>query len=214
MNLVIDGQEYREFDSAEEVEIWARKHYDSLLALPKENEVHKMISGYTGQYYKWYNTLLRYHLPVDSKEYRKIDPEGKRDDIKEDIKEIQKIKEVLCKYSLPENIIVYRLTHKKDIKVLCNGRPIRIGAEFSDKAFYSTTLIRSLLRNFGWQNHCDCVLKLYLPKGLPGAYVSLDKEWSCLDEQEFLLPPNIKFRILKIHHFTYPLKIECMAIYD
>ncbi|MDE6748257.1 MAG: ADP-ribosyltransferase [Lachnospiraceae bacterium] len=209
MNVMIEGQVYREFYCIEETEMWARKYYADLLALPKENELHKMISYYTGSYYKWYNKLLRDYLPIDSDRFRAIDSA----DIRDDIKEIQKIIEVLCKHSLPENIIAYRFTHKKDIRSLCNGSTIHVGSEFSDKAFYSTTLICSLLNDFRRQNHCNCLLKLYLPKGLPGAYVSLDKEWSCLDEQEFLLPPNIKFKILKIHHFTYPLQIECMAIY-
>lgn len=45
-------------------------------------------------------------------------------------------------------------------------------------------------------------------------HYQIDLQWSRLDEQEFLLPPNTNFRILKIHHFTYPLKIECKAIYN
>lgn len=114
MNVVIEGQAYREFDSVEETEIWARKYYSDLLDLPKENEFHKMISYYTGGYYKWYNKLLRDYLPVDSDQFRKIDSA----DIRDDVKEIQKIIEVLCKYSLPENIIVYRFTHKKVIRSL------------------------------------------------------------------------------------------------
>ena len=208
--MVIEGQVYHEFDCMEEAEIWARKYYVDLLNLPKENELHKKISYYTGSCYKWYNKLLRDDPSVDSGKFGTIHSV----EIRDAIREIRKIIEVLCKHSLPENIIAYRYTHKKDIKSLCNGRMIHVGIEFADKAFYSTTLICSLLKHYVWQNHCNCLLKLYLPKGLPGAYVSLDKEWSCLDEQEFLLPPNIKFRIMKIHYFTYPLKIECMAIHD
>lgn len=210
MNVVVEEQAYREFDNIEETEIWARKYYSDLLDLPMENELHKMITYYTGSYYRWYNKLLRDYLPVDSDRFKEIDSV----DVRDDVIEIQRITETICKYSLPENIIAYRFTHKAVIKLLCNGQVLRSGTEFSDKAFFSTSLIHYLLKDFGWNSRCNCLLKLYLPKGLPGAYVSIDKEWSCLNEQEFLLPPNIKFRILKIHHFTYPLKIECMAIYD
>lgn len=207
---MVEEQAYREFDNIEETEIWARMYYSDLLNLPREDELHKMITYYTGSCYKWYNKLLRDYLPVDSDRFKEIDSA----DVRDDVIEIRRITETICKYSLPENIIAYRFTHKAVIKLLSNGQALRSGTEFSDKAFFSTTLIHYLLKDFRWNNRCNCLLKLYLPKGLPGAYVSIDKEWSCLNEQEFLLPPNIKFRILKIHHFTYPLKIECMAIYD
>lgn len=210
MNLVREGQVYREFENIEETETWAKKYYSDLLALPREDELHKIITYYTGSYYKWYNRLLRDYFPVDSDRFKEIDSA----DVRENVIEIQRIIETLYKYSLPENIIAYRFTHKAVIKSLCNGQVFHSGTEFSDKAFFSTTLIHYLLKDFGWNNRCNCLLKLYLPKGLPGAYVSIDKGWSCLNEQEFLLPPNIKFRILKIHYFTYPLKIECMAIHD
>ncbi len=208
MNVVTENQSYFEFKRTEEVEEWARKYYADLLDSPREDELHKLISGYTGNCYKYYNKLLRYYMPVESDTFRQIDTA----DTRRDVMEIEKIIEVLCKYSLPENIIAYRFTRKKDIISLCSGNRICIGTEFSDKAFFSTTLIRKLLNTFMWENHCNCLLKLYLPKGLPGAYVSIDKEWSCLNEQEFLLPPNIKFKIQKIHRFRFPFTIECIAL--
>lgn len=210
MNKLLEGKSYHEFDSTEEVEIWARKHYADLLDIPREDELHQMISSYTGSYYKWYNKLLRNYISANGNKSREIESV----DVKDDVIEIKKITDMLCKHSLPENIIAYRYTHKKDIVSLCSGKALRNGIEFSDKAFFSTTLIRKMLKGFMWENYCDCLLKLYLPQGMPGAYVSIDKEWSRLDEQEFLLPPNINFRILKIHHLTYPLKIECQAIYN
>lgn len=206
---MIEGQVYREFSSEEEAEEWARQHYADLIGIPRDDELHKIISSYTGSYYKWYNNLLRNYMPVNSSEFKKIDSI----DVRENVIEIQKIIEALCKYSLPENIIAYRFTHKAVIKSLCSGKNICVGTIFSDKAFFSTTLIRKLLNEFMWKNHCNCLLKLYLPKGLSGAYVSIDKEWSCLNEQEFLLPPNTKFRIIRVHRFTYPLVIECMALF-
>lgn len=43
MNKLLEGKSYHEFDSTEEVEIWARKHYADLLNIPREDELHQMI---------------------------------------------------------------------------------------------------------------------------------------------------------------------------
>lgn len=210
MNFQIETEIYREFKSAEESETWAWQHYANLLGLPPEDELYKMISSYTGSYYKAYNKLLRTCPPLDSIEFRKINFE----DYADLVEEIYKISRTLKNYSLPENITVYRFSHKKDIRKLCGKKIFCVGMEFSDKAFFSTTLVKDKLERFRKENRCDCLLKLYLPQGFPGAYVSFKQDWSCLNEQEFLLPPNVKFRILKIHYFTYPLEIECIAICD
>ena len=208
MNLSFSPQTYREFKSKEESEIWAWKHYSDLLNLSSEDALYKIISSYTGSYYKAYNQLLRLCPPLNSDKFKRIDFEDRIDDVEE----IYKIDYALHSYSLPENIIVYRFTHKKDVRKLCGKIFFGAGTVFSDRAFFSTTLVRDMMNEFRKQHHCDCILKLYLPQGFPGAYVSFKEEWSRLDEQEFLLPPNTRFRILKIHHFTYPLEIECIAV--
>lgn len=210
VNISLSPQTYREFKSKEEAEMWAWKYYSDLLNLPSEDALHKIISSYTGSYYKAYNQLLRLCPPLNSDKFKHIDFEDRIDDVEE----IYKIDCALRSYSLPENIIVYRFTHKKDVHKLCDKKFLCAGAIFSDRAFFSTTLVRDIMNEFRKQNRCDCMLKIYLTQGLPGAYVSFKEEWSCLDEQEFLLPPNTKFRILKIHHFTYPLEIECIAVCD
>lgn len=201
-------QIYREFNNKEEAELWAWRYYADLLDLPPEDELIKIISSYTGSYYKAYNQLLRICPPIHSTEFEKIDLEDRADEVEE----IYKINYALRNFSLPENIVVYRFTHRKYIQKLCSSRRLRSGMEFSDKAFFSTTLVQNMLDEFRRQNRCNCVLKIYLPQGTPGAYVSFKEERSCLDEQEFLLPPNMKFKILKIHYFTCPLRIECIAV--
>jgi hypothetical protein len=203
-----DKETYRQFNDAEEAEAWAQRHYADLLGLPPENEIRRSVFFYTGSCYRLYNKLLRDCPPLGSDEFEKIDFRESR----EEIAEIQKINKVLLEHTLPENIVVYRFTHKRIIRRLCNSKLVHKGDVFSDRAFFSTTLVRPLLEGFGKENRCDCILKLYLPKGLPGAYVSFKDGRSCLNEQEFLLPPNIKFRILRIYGLKYPQEIECLAI--
>ncbi len=66
---------------------------------------------------------------------------------------------------------------------------------FADKAFFSTTLVKDLLKSFISKKHYNCILKLYLPQSLHGAYVSFKDELSLLNEQEILLPCNTEFEI-------------------
>lgn len=201
---------YREFQTAEEAEEWADTHYADLLSMNPEDELYRIISYYTGSWYKCLNELLRVCPPLDSPAFERINF-AEREDEKQ---EILKINSVLNRYSLPENIIVYRYTHLRDlIKMTCKYIP-RNGLCFSDKAFVSTTLVKGLLEQFSRENRCTCVLKICLPKGMSGAYVSFKTDKTLLNEQEFLLPPNIKMKITKIHCFTWPIQIDCLALLD
>lgn len=208
MVVSIKAQTYREFNTKEDAEEWAQMHCADLMELSPENDLHRIIYSYTGNCFTAYNRILRACPPLDSDDFNNIDF-GDLSDFAIESRELDK---ALRSYSLPEDIIVYRFTKKRNIRKLCNEKVLLCGMEFSDKAFFSTTLVKHMLDKFRKEHRCDCVLKLYLPKGCPGAYVSFKNEKSCLDEQEFLLPPNMKFRIMKIHHFTFPLEIECIAI--
>lgn len=204
--MILNEQVYREFINTEEAEQWAWKHYADFLNFPPESEIYKTFFWYTGSWYTECNNIMR-SIPekcigINSGVSAEV------------IRAIQIMNDVLCSYSLPENVITYRFTHKEDIKKLCHAKRLPVGMTFADSAFLSTTLVKSLLENFGKENHGDCVLKLYLPKGTPGAYVSFNDNRSCLNEQEFLIPPHMRFQITKIHYFTFPLLIECMMVID
>ena len=200
--------DYREFSNADEAEQWAWEHYSDLLSLPPESEQYKLIFSYTGSWYKALNRLMRVCPAVGSEAFDKVD----FGDYAEEKAEIVALTSILQNYSLPEPIVVHRFAHLSDIVKMSGARILRKEVHFSDKAFVSTTLIKKLLVPFGKENGCSCVLRLYLPKGLPGAYVSFKADKTLLNEQEFLLPPNVPMEIVKIHYFTWPIQIDCVAL--
>lgn len=199
---------YREFTNADEAEQWAWEHYSNLLSLDLDSEQYKLIFSYTGSWYKALNRLMRVCPTVGSKDFDKVD----FGDYAEEKAEIIALNAILQKYSLPEPIVVHRFAHILDIVKMSGVYFPRKGVQFSDKAFVSTTLVKNLLVSFGKENGCSCVLRIYLPKGLPGAYVSFKTDKTLLNEQEFLLPPNVPMKIIKIHYFTWPIQIDCVAL--
>lgn len=200
--------DYREFSNTDEAERWAWEHYSDLLNLAPESEQYKLIFSYTGSWYKALNRLMRVCPAVGSEAFDKVD----FGDYAEEKAEIVALTSILQNYSLPEPIVVHRFAHLSDVVKMSGTRILRKGVYFSDKAFVSTTLIKKLLVSFGKENGCSCVLKIYLPKGLHGAYVSFKTDKTLLNEQEFLLPPNVPMEIVKIHYFTWPIQIDCVAL--
>ena len=200
--------DYREFTNADEAEQWAWKHYFDLLSLNPDSEQYKLIFSYTGSWYKALNHLMRACPAVGSEAFDKVE----FGDYAEEKAEIIALNSILQKYSLPESIVVHRFAHIPDIIKMSKACFLHKGVQFSDKAFVSTTLVKNLLVSFGKENGCSCVLRIYLPKGLPGAYVSFKTDKTLLNEQEFLLPPNVPMKIIKIHYFTWPIQIDCFAL--
>lgn len=202
--------DYREFFNADEAEQWAWEHYSDLLSLDPESEQYKLIFSYTGSWYKALNRLMRICPPVGSASFDKVD----FGDYAEERAAVIALNSILQDYSLPESIVVHRFAHLSDIATMSGVHFLRKGVQFSDKAFVSTTLVKKLLVPFGKENRCSCILRIYLPKELPGAYVSFKTDKTLLNEQEFLLPPNIPMKIIKIHYFTWPIQIDCIALSD
>lgn len=200
--------DYREFTNADEAERWAWEYYSDLLSLNPESEQYKLFFSYTGSWYKVLNRLMRVCPAVGSEAFDKID----FGDYAEEKAEIIALNSILQKYSLPESIVVHRFAHISDIVKMTGAYFLSKGVQFLDKAFVSTTLVKNLLIPFGKENGCSCVLRIYLPKGLPGAYVSFKTDKTLLNEQEFLLPPNVPMKIIKIHYFTWPIQIDCVAL--
>ncbi len=195
-----DNPLFREFNTDKEAEEWARTHYPDIISLDPESDVGQALHGYTGSWYKIINPFMRKWRSANGDEY---DDEQKA---------ITAIHTLLKSHATPENIIVYRYTYKKMLKILAKASSLKKGMCLIDQAFVSTTLRKELLRKFAKEHNCNCLLKIKVPQGSPGAYVSMEKIDTILNEQEFLLPPCTKFRIDKIHWFTYPMLIECSAI--
>lgn len=214
--IVFDGQNYKEFQTSEEADAWAWNNYADILTPGEENVEYMSVFYYTGSMSRKWNSVLRRHPSIESGDFEKSAVREFCSD-GEQIRRIKEVNAVLRRHYIPENIVVYRHTHLDVIKKLCFPGGIKNGAIFSDKGFFSTTLIKELLDKFAKNHECNCLLKLYLPKGLQGAYVSLKNPFARLNEQEILLPPNTKFEIMKIHRtfpFCKPKLIECKAILE
>lgn len=192
-----DHSLFREFQSAEDAEKWASIHFESLYDKTfMSGGDFDLLAYYSGGYHKVYNYQLRFGEEFDD----------------ETTQEISRLTNILTNHVLPENVIAYRHTETGVIKKMCGETHLCPGMRFSDKAFLSTTLLPPSVSTPKLEHHCNCVLKLYLPKGLNAVYISLKNTGSVLSEQELLLNRNILFEIEKIHRFRYPLLIECKAI--
>lgn len=189
--------EYREFYTADEAEQWAEVHFPDICGEQHiSNPDYNCLYQYAGSGYLIYNAMLRHNCETDDSSEH----------------EIQQITDILDRYKLPESVVAYRFTHKQDIKLLFCEERMRPGLRFTDKAFFSTSLVKASLDEFKRKYKRNCLLKLYLPKGIHCAYISLKGTDSCLNEQELLLQRNTEFEIIKIHRFCRPMVIECKAI--
>lgn len=177
---------FKEFHTDKEVSKFVMKYYDSWInnvQINNKNNISNLLYAYTGSTNVMYNRSLRGLTESD------------KDSVKNHSKEIDIITKEICKLELQEDIIVYRYTCKSFFRNSFETLKPRIGRNFTEKGFMSTTLAPDLLKEFPQHHRYDCILKLYLPKGTNGAYISIGD--NNLNEYEFLLPPNATFKLLK-----------------
>ena len=205
---LVEGQLYKELQSSAEATEWAERCFADVLHMSLDDPLCRSIRSYTGSCSENWNALLRRAFPIEQNRFSQNTIEF----FGTELDEIKAINQFLHQNKISENIVVFRYTKLKDVQSMCGKKVLRSKMRFSDKAFFSTTLVKSLLRNFICEKRYNCVLKLFLPQGLSGAYVSFKDEKSVLDEQEILLPCNTTFEILKVHWFRFPILIECKAI--
>jgi hypothetical protein len=191
-------ESYRQFTSREEAKAWGNKHYGQWFSEIQRETLGCMpshpILTYSGSWYKAINRYMRAGNNND-------------DELNNDIASIN---EEMNKFELPENIVVYRYSYKSLLKAFCSTSNVQKHSIIEDKAFLSTTLFKESLKDFARQNRCDCLLKLYLPKGTHGVYIGKVNH-SVLDEQEFLLPPHLSFTVLNVKWKLLASEYECMV---
>jgi len=129
----------------------------------------------------------------------------------------KKINTLLHEYRLTEGIVVYRLVNKDYLKNLSPTGKLDKGIIIKDKAFLSTTLLPegmdSVKEKYTYPYMECAILKIRVPKGSFGAYVSQDGYMgNILREYEFLLPPSTALQVIKVHRMALPMIIECEAI--
>lgn len=188
---------YLDFRSANEAEIWGEKSFPNLVTNEfKKTEEFQALFYYGGNMFRPINRYLR----------------GFQDGRVELYTLVNLINNVVLNNFTPEDVIVYRSTRIKVIKKLCGKQILRKGLIFADKAFLSTSFCAGCAYDYGKVHANDCILKLYLSKETKGAYISYKGTFSNLNEQEFLLPANTAFEIIKVHYFTRPMFIECKIV--
>lgn len=204
------NNKYREFFNTDEVNNWVDKNYTKWLEKIKieryhmeNNDIGNLLYGYCGNLSELYNKILR-GFSVKCED----------DKLKEVLNRIEIINNEILKHRLNENIIVYRATYKNLLKCFNAGKKVKSGDTFVDKAFVSTSLLLDCAIEFSSSYKCDSILKLYLPKGIPGVYIKFDYKLSKLEESEFLLPKGCTFVVKKKYfNFKYWKTIyECDVI--
>lgn len=203
---MIERKAYKQFQTEQEALCWVTKYYRAWLNYIQEyknakkpDNAAQLLYDYTGGMNIPYNQYLR-----------KMN-ELKKENVEQYSRDIDIITKEISKFSLLENIVVYRYTSTGFFKTMFLSPKLQVGKTYTDPGFMSTTLVCNLLQAFAAKRKYNCLLKLYLPKGTKGAYVKFDD--SLLNEEEFLLPPNTTFRVIrKYFDFKYHRVYECEVL--
>lgn len=183
-------EEYREFNTEEEVEQWAEDNYGAWLKRLKKNkydifshDIADILNFYTGNMNLIFNRFLRGRIKCNKKESNDYNSK------------INIINKEISRFETAENIVVWRYTDKRFFQSLFENRRVKVGTIFTEKGFMSTTLMPEKLESFAENHHYNLLLKIYLPEGTKGAYIDFENDG--LDENEFLLPSGCQFRLIK-----------------
>ena len=122
---VFDGKSFKEFHTSEEADAWAWKHFADILTPSEENVEYTSIFYYTGSMSRKWNSVLRRHPSIESGDFEKSAASEFCSD-GEQIRRIKEVNSVLRCHCIPENLVVYRYTHKKVLKQLCFPKSVKI----------------------------------------------------------------------------------------
>ncbi|WP_310603392.1 ADP-ribosyltransferase [Anaerosporobacter sp.] len=219
--MKIDKKIFREFTDYTTAHDWGLKNYAEWISRlsresPQQSEITSnlvssyinaehdwgiadVLFGYTGSKNMIYNQILNDETNFDEGEILQFS------------KEIELIDSELRKFALPENIVVSRYTHKFAVDQLFKNQKVKVGETLQYKGFVSTTLVEDKLREFAKNHKYNCVLRIYLRKGIMGAYIWFEDG---LNEAEFLLPKNCTLKLLKKRFFYKGLfwLYECVLV--
>lgn len=183
--LNLDKSLYRSFSTIEEAEEWGNKYYGKWAEEYKINifnleqiiksSGYRAIEEYCGHDYKNINSILWEERLDNASDLYKL-----------------KINTMLISIALapriPENIVVYRGVLNSFIRELKIDRKKDFWKR--NKGFLST----SLISNFELGHGYEAILRIYLPKGTYGAYVT--NVSGRPKEQEILFLPNAYLKLL------------------
>lgn len=119
---------------------------------------------------------------------------------------IKAIDHALVKFENPYNFTVWRGTELKTFKYGLKDGKLKIGANYSDKGYLSTSLVRSGTIGFGY----DALIRIQTPVGNYGAPVYKLSPYE--NEEEYLLKRGTKFIVTGIKKETYRTVITINTI--
>lgn len=182
---------YKEFSSGEEVNSYFKPSEDKWINSLTESEK-KAINGYTGKDFAKINSNLRVQDQKDSNTNESI----------------ANIDNAISKFSLDDNITVYRVVDRNGIKNIDINNCV--GKIYNDEAYMSTSPVyRGVLDGV---DDSFTVFKINVPKGKGnGAYINSLSQYQDA-EYEFLLKRNTKCRILKVEEIDDKKLLEMEVI--
>lgn len=144
---------YRIFHTPSEVEVWVQQHYTTqeIDELTVQNDLDSPLAYYKGNGFKCINYTIRKGYP-DS-----------RDPI-----DIPGLNQLLHKYKIPDDLMVYRFVDWIEFFVLLWNT--RFGKSFSYPGFLSTTLLKDHYSMEDIKNG-RAIIELHVHAGCPGTYL-------------------------------------------
>ena len=127
----VEYTRYKEFLCAKDAEEWAHTHYSDVLALPKDSFAYQSVLYYTGSMSRQWNKVLRLCPSIEDGGLEKY-AAGYFASEGEQLRMIKEVNRFLREHSVPENIVVYRYTHRKVLKHLRSAGILRKGMIFTE----------------------------------------------------------------------------------
>lgn len=175
---VLDGDETTpmNFESPDEVREWIGEDDFNWIRELTDDE-RDAVKEYTSIGYSGVNRYLR----------------GQDEATPEDLKLIQELDKSIEKFTLKDDIVVYRNVSRNALPPYGYDIMDLIGKEYNDKGFMSTSLITE-----GAFSRHDIMLKILVPKGKGrGAYIN-ELSFFKDEEYEFLIKRDAKFKINEV----------------
>lgn len=193
---MITENNYLHFSSPVDASNWSYKHLAANIDMEQNSELYDFIRYYCQGIHHVYNRKLRFNT-IEESIY---------------IGHVQNAISTISEILIPENIITYRYVPEKIFQYMLKWSKVqwcRKGSIIFDKAFYSTTLTKNSPNKQHIYHNYKYLLKIYVPTGTPGFYVD---PYSEMNENELLLLPNTKLKVIKKRFQGLHTLIECEIV--
>lgn len=169
-----------------EVEEWVSQHYtqSDLDELTIQNDLDSPLTWYKGNGFKYMNYTIRKGFSNST-----------------DLIDIPGLQRLLCRYCIPENLVVYRFVDWQEFAILMWNT--RFGRHYSYPGFLSTTLLKDHYGLAAIKNGRVAV-EFYVPAGCPGTY--LPEVVTRNPEFEVLFPHHCSIRRIGWRKYEIVLK--------